>query len=292
MHAKTLVILLALPMAGIVACGGGDKSGVDAGGSEVSLAVDTKAIPDVPITDAPDAAVCDRLAAAARAQVESYLQSTSSLACQIDSDCSLIYPTHLSPRSMYCFFSCGGLAVSTADSDAVTTVTASACDEYFGAGCPAIYPPPCPMSFVVCDHGTCARDAGAGGPSGATDAGTAPDAGANGGNDTGLDAPAGAGDPLDGGVEVGTVQCSFPGISPALSCAGGEYCMAFGGGAVMDSGISYTCAPVPEACLADHSCACLCGTASSGSAGQCAVRGQQCICIANQGALTLLCSAP
>lgn len=142
MNAKTYAVLIVLPMAGTVGCGGSNN---------------------LPIADVPDAAVCDQLAAAARAGFESYLQSTSSLACQVDSDCS-----DLSPESWNCFAACGQL-VRTADITAVTVATASACDEYFGAGCPAITPP-CPFPHAFCDHGTCAKGFGPGGQSGATDA--------------------------------------------------------------------------------------------------------------------------
>jgi hypothetical protein len=110
------------------------------------------------------AADCDQFAAAAQAQFDSYLQSTSSLACQVDSDCSLLWL-----RSSNCFGGCG-LPIGTADVSAVTAAAASACDQYVSAGCPAKTPPPCLPSQAVCDHGTCARDAGAGGPSGSTDA--------------------------------------------------------------------------------------------------------------------------
>ena len=98
---------------------------------------------------------------------------------------------------------------------------------------------------------------------------------------------------IDGGSEGGgTVECRFPGVSQSLTCAGGDYCMAFAGGPV-NSGTSYSCEPVPEACLTDRSCACLCSTAiSSPGLFYCAVRGQQCICSVSQGILTLLCGAP
>jgi hypothetical protein len=109
--------------------------------------------------------------------------------------------------------------------------------------------------------------------------------------DAGLDSSVGTGDPLDGGSEGGTVQCNFPGAPQSLTCTNGDYCMAFAGGAI-GSGTAYSCVPLPEACMSDRSCACVCSTASSNSASQCAVRGQQCICIVSQGILTLLCAAP
>jgi len=170
MRTNILVISIFFPIAGTVACGGSNSSGttglgaVDAVSPDVSSAADTNVIPDLPIADAPDAAVCDQLAAAARAQFESYLQRTSSLACQVDFDCS-----DLSRESWNCFAACGQL-VRTADITAVTAATASACDEYFGAGCPAITPP-CPFPHAFCGHGTCAKGFGPGGLPGGTDAG-------------------------------------------------------------------------------------------------------------------------
>jgi len=105
------------------------------------------------------------------------------------------------------------------------------------------------------------------------------------------DSPVDAGDPIDGGLDGGgMVQCSFPGVSQDLACAPGEYCKSFVGGAISDSGTSYSCSPFPVACLADRSCACLCGSASGYSASQCAVYGSHCLCIVNQGSLVLLCS--
>ena len=122
---------------------------------------------------------------------------------------------------------------------------------------------------------------------------TSPDGGASNVMDAGTGTPASDGNPVDGGTEGGdSIQCNFPGGSPALSCSGNEYCMAFGGGVPIDSGISYTCQPIPDACLADHSCACVCGTAISNPGSYCAVRGQQCICSASEGAVTLLCAVP
>jgi hypothetical protein len=86
------------------------------------------------------------------------------------------------------------------------------------------------------------------------------------------------------------IQCSFPGVSQDLACAAGEYCKSFGGGAISDSGTFYSCVPFPGDCQADRSCACLCGTASSYPASQCAVYGSHCLCIVNLGSLVLLCS--
>ena len=168
---RTNIILLSilLPMAGSVACGDNNNSGttglaaVDAGSPDGSSRADVNVIPDLPSADAPDAAVCDQLASAARAQFESYLQTTSSLSCQVDSDCS-----DLSLESWNCFAACGQL-VRTADVTTVTAATSSACDKYFGAGCPAITPP-CPYPHAFCDHGTCAKGFGPGGLPGGTDA--------------------------------------------------------------------------------------------------------------------------
>jgi hypothetical protein len=135
--------------------------------ADISIAIDLPDTSDAKV--APDAAVCDQLAAAALAQFNSHLQSASSLACQVDSDCSL-----LDLRSLDCFSPCGQL-VGTADISAVTAGTAGICNEYFGAGCPEKIVPCLPFR-VVCDHNTCATSPGFGGLSGATDA--AVDAGA------------------------------------------------------------------------------------------------------------------
>jgi len=170
MRTNIIVISILFPMAGSVSCGDTSSPGttglgaLDAGSPDVSSGADMHVIPDLPIVDAPDAAVCDQLASAARAQFESYLQSASSLSCQVDSDCS-----ELSLESWNCFAACGQL-VRTADISTVTAATASACDQYFGAGCPAITPP-CAFPHAFCDHGTCAKGFGPGGLPGGTDAG-------------------------------------------------------------------------------------------------------------------------
>jgi hypothetical protein len=271
-----------------VSDGGSDGGGKDITGCQSSGAYSSKCdappAPDVSSNsdgglDAPDAGVCDQLAAAAQAQVESYLQSTSSLACQIDSDCSDLFL-----QSWDCFAACGQL-IRTADITAATAATASVCDEYFGAGCPGIYLP-CPERNAICDHGTCAKGWRSVEQSGSADAAV----------DAGIDSPVDAGDPVDGGAEDGgTIQCDFLGFSQdLLTCANREYCLASParGGGVFDSGVSYTCEPFPEACLADRSCACVCNSASSSIPSQCAVRGQQCSCSVSQGILTLLCAIP
>jgi hypothetical protein len=276
-----------------VADGGPDGGGKDIIGCQSSGAYSSKCdAPQAPEVSSnsdsgsdtpyvPAAAVCDQLAAAARAQVESYLQSTSFLACQVDSDCSLLYS-----QSLNCFFSCKGQPVATADIAAVTDATSTACDEYFAMGCPAIFPSPCPPIYhAICERGMCASDAGSG-QSGSADAAV----------DAGIDSPVDAGDPVDGGAQDGgTIQCDFLGFSQdLLTCADREYCLASParGGGVFDSGVSYACEPFPEACLADRSCACVCNSASSSIPSQCAVRGQQCNCSVSQGILTLLCAIP
>jgi len=147
---------------------------IDAGAPDGSPPIDASVMPDAPFdidlpvtldaTAAPDAAVCDQLAAVAQAQVESYLQSTYSLACQVDSDCSF-----LQPRSLSCFAACGNVVMRTADISAITAAAAGVCDQYFGAGCPEKILP-CPYSRAVCDHGTCTKGTVPGGPSGSTDA--------------------------------------------------------------------------------------------------------------------------
>jgi hypothetical protein len=128
--------------------GGGPDGGVNA--------------PDT--TPAPDAVVCNQLAAAAQAQFDSYMQSTASLACQKNSDCSVIFA-----RSLNCFLGCG-LIAATAAIDTITAATASLCDPYSLAGCPEKTPPPCMITFVACEHGLCVRDAGAPDPADAADA--------------------------------------------------------------------------------------------------------------------------
>jgi hypothetical protein len=136
MHAKKPVYLLVLPIAVMLACTNSNNPGttgsnsmntVEAGAPDGSPTVDKDVIPDlpiadVPIADAPDAAVCDQLAANARTQFESYLQITSSLACQVDSDCSL-----LGIQALNCVGGCGGPLVRTADISAVTAATANIC---------------------------------------------------------------------------------------------------------------------------------------------------------------------
>jgi len=125
-----------------VGCGGGgEKSGTgqdDGGRDAINSAVTSDA--KVP----PDALICEQLAAGARAQ----FMSTLSLACQVDSDCSVL---HL--RSLNCFAACGQPA-RVADIPAVTAVATSACDQYFGAGCPEIFLT-CPASPLRCDQGQC-----------------------------------------------------------------------------------------------------------------------------------------
>lgn len=96
---------------------------------------------------APDAAVCEQLAVAARARVDAYLQSTSSHACQVDSDCSLLWLGS-------CLAGCG-LPVATSAASSVTAASTGVCDQYSAAGCvPTVLL--CPALRAVCDYGTCA----------------------------------------------------------------------------------------------------------------------------------------
>jgi hypothetical protein len=131
----------------LVGCGdAGDGGAVyDGGGPD---AVDLSISSDAKLT--PDAAVCDQLAAAARAQFQSFLDSTSLLACQLDSDCEFV-----TPQSLRCFAPCGMLMGAAAIS-AVTAAGTGFCDQYFGAGCPAILPP-CPygQGTCGCDQASC-----------------------------------------------------------------------------------------------------------------------------------------
>ncbi len=142
--------------------GGAGGAALEAAAPEVAAAVDTNTVP-VDAAEAPAAATCDELAAAARAQFASFVHSTSSLACLVDADCSDLFN-----RSLSCFAACGN-PVRTADLSAVAKGAADVCDAYFGAGCPA-KTPPCPRYVVFCDHGTCAAGVGPGAGSGATDA--------------------------------------------------------------------------------------------------------------------------
>ena len=178
MTRKPLIALLALPIAATVACGSStsnstgpvETGGAEAGAAEVAPTVDMNAGPDTARSDVPDMAVCDQLAATARAQFQATQLSVSSLSCQIDSDCSL-----LGIRSLNCVAACGGPLVRTADIAVITTATANTCDPYFSAGCPEKYPP-CPNFHAVCDRGTCALGTGPSGSPGTVDAGV--DAGA------------------------------------------------------------------------------------------------------------------
>jgi hypothetical protein len=116
------------------------------------------------LASAPEAPVCDQLAATARAQAVSYLQSNYTLACQVDTDCAFVQE-----RGLGCVAVCGNMLIRTADAPAFTTAIAGVCDQYLGAGCPEIFPP-CPYSRPICDHGTCARSTLPGGQSGTPDA--------------------------------------------------------------------------------------------------------------------------
>jgi len=98
---------------------------------------------------APDAATCDALATGARSQFQAYLDNTSSLACQVDSDCIFLHE-----QSLNCFAACGQL-VSQSSSSAATAAAAHVCDGYVAAGCPEILLL-CPASKLICDGGQCA----------------------------------------------------------------------------------------------------------------------------------------
>jgi hypothetical protein len=125
-----------LAMGTLAVAGGGCGDG-RADGGETSDAKPT-----------PDAALCQQLASEARVQFDSYLQSTSSRTCAVDSDCSV-----LPLPSVQCFAGCG-VSVSTTAADAVTVASTGACDQYHAAGCRedillclAVRP--------VCEHGMC-----------------------------------------------------------------------------------------------------------------------------------------
>jgi len=129
---------------------GGDASGVgDGSGQRDGMA-------------APDGISCQQLAQEASAQFQSYLDSTSSLTCQSNADCTLLHPD-----SLICFAPCGR-AVATAKVSAVTPTAATACDGFHSAGCSA-RGSSCPVTSIVCDNGRCAAvygrlpDAGTGG---------------------------------------------------------------------------------------------------------------------------------
>jgi hypothetical protein len=153
---------------------------------------------------APDAAICDQLAAAAQTQVQSYLDSTSSMACQVDSDCSLL---HL--QSVNCFAACG-LLVGTADVSAVTAAVSTSCDPYFGVGCPEIALS-CPYFPAFCNHGKCdntmsASSGGAGGSSNRT-GGAGGSGGVSSAGSTGQVSTGGAGGASDATVAPDASVC-------------------------------------------------------------------------------------
>jgi len=276
MHAKKVAILLALPVALTVACSGSSNSGapsamsaVEAGVPDVSRAVDINVISDLPISDLPIAEVpgegfCDQLATAARTRFDSYLQSTTSLACQVDSECSDLYL-----QSSVCFHPCGQI-LRTADISAVTAATASACDEYFGAGCLA-KTLPCPYAHAFCDHGMCAAGFGPSGLSGSTDASV--DAGTGGGTiDVGNASEAKDSALEDASITVDGGACTWPAsftptgddyavgcwahaISGTIdagpfSCSSSEYALHCAGDiAWPDSGCQVLTMPAPDSSL-------------------------------------------
>jgi hypothetical protein len=156
-NVRTLVLGVGAIHLALVGCGGGGGKGgasADDGGlGAIDLAVTTDG--NVP----PDSVMCAQLAAAAGSEFE----SSFSLACQVDSDCSLL---HL--RSLDCFAGCGQL-VRVADISTATALAASACDQYFGAGCPETVPL-CPARFAICDQGVCNAVLPTGPASGSADA--------------------------------------------------------------------------------------------------------------------------
>ena len=80
-----------------------------------------------------------------------------------------------------------------------------------------------------------------------------------------------AGPPGDGGVPCGTATCD----------ARNDYCQNDNGGAVPPEGgsaSSYTCTPIPAACDAGKSCAC--------------INTNGCQCTDNGGAITVTCNFP
>jgi hypothetical protein len=163
------------PATGGYSGGGGGSSAGGRGGAGGA--------PDAMV--APDGADCGALAAAARTQFQSYLDSTSSMACQVDSDCSLL---HL--QSLNCFAACGQL-VGAADPSAITAAATSACDPYFGAGCPEIRLA-CPVSRSYCNRGRC--DYATPGATGGASGGSSGSGGVSGAGGAGLDARDGGSD--------------------------------------------------------------------------------------------------
>jgi hypothetical protein len=99
-------------------------------------------------TPSLDAQSCEALAATAAAQFQTYLDSTSALACQTDSDCK-----YLHPQSLNCFAACG-VVVGDADVAAVTAATSGACQQYAAAQCPEIRLS-CPVTQLACLQGKC-----------------------------------------------------------------------------------------------------------------------------------------
>jgi hypothetical protein len=178
---------------------GGATGGTSGGGATGSL-------------DA-NADTCAQLTQTAQAQFQTYLSSTSSLACQVDSDCSVL---HL--QSLNCISACGQI-VGTAEISAVTAAASSVCSQYVGAGCPEIRLA-CPAFRIACDQGQCtyaiprSADAGTGGS-------------------------AGTGGILDGGGGSGAAGTG--------GTSGSD-----GGGAAFDSAVSSACAAcgADELCVA------------------------------------------
>lgn len=158
----------------------------------------------------PDAASCDQLAAAARAQYQSALGSTAPLACQLDSDCTFFYL----PLAQYCFTTCGD-AVAEADVSALEAATASICDPYRAAGCPAVPVPPCIPQMAVCDRGQCA----AGWPESPDDA--AADS-SDGGNADGVVSGTDGASGSDGGASLDSGV-----LSKCSACGSSELCIGY-----------------------------------------------------------------
>jgi len=171
---------------------------------------------DGPSGDGPSIAIdsmgggptCTGLEQAAQTQFQSYLDSTSALACQADSDCTLL----LAP-SPDCIIPCGQIVAKTSASGAAAAAS-TACNQFFGARCVAPSVPCYARRPVVCDHGQCAystsfTDAGAGGSSGGS---------------------TGTGGGGSGGVGSDASTCSCTGDTLTWDC----YCSAYSCSATLD----------------------------------------------------------
>jgi hypothetical protein len=152
---------------------------------------------------------------------------------------------------------------------------------------------------LVVDSSRGGEDVSAGAPDAASEggAGDVPH-GSDGGPDAAVDQ---GGNPLDGGLDGsldggldggGLFRCNFAGVQPGLACSDGQFCSSFIGGPV-GSVPSYSCAPIPAACLTNRTCECLCAMNSTSFGCPDPARPYgSCTCIPGQGYVTMMCAAP